>query len=86
MTYGEAYITEQFSLTLEQGKWKQTVYIQNKAAQMQREDAAKYYNKKFFNYWVEHLEFENIKKTKNKKKAVAMLMFGHHKHTHRMGE
>jgi len=53
---------------------------------MNNEDAAKYYNKKFFNYWVEHLTFENIKKTKNKKKAVAMLMFGHHTHTHRMGE
>jgi len=86
MTYGEAHVAEQLSMTLEKGEWKQTLQIKNKPEPMKREDAAKYYNKKFFNYWVEHLEFENIKKTKNKKKAVAMLMFGHHMHTHRMGE
>ena len=52
MTYGEAHVAEMQSLTLVKGVWKKTLNILNKPEKMPKDKAAKYYNKKFYKYWL----------------------------------
>ena len=73
MTYGEAYIAEQQSLTMEKGIWLKTVVIRNKAKRLPRAEAGKYYNTKLFAYWLDRLD--DSYSIAKKKAVLNYLMF-----------
>ena len=77
MTYGEAHIAEQMSLTLIKGEFTQTVHIDNKPKPMTSEDAGLYYNTKFYNYWLDTLNLELPGKEKINAIWLQVKMFGH---------
>ena len=53
LTYGEALQLEQDSMEMHKGVWTQTIKVINKAQPMTRKEAARYYNKKLFDYYKE---------------------------------
>ena len=77
MTYGEAHVAEQLSITLEKGMWKKTLNIKDKPDRMSRKDAAKYYNKKLFDHWVNDYAYDDRVSIMMRKSIVSSLMFGH---------
>ena len=74
LTHGEAWVLETHEDNLDLSKHYQTS-PRGLPKQMSREDAVRYYNTKLLNYWIETMEFKNIKKKKNKVKAIIFLMF-----------
>ena len=77
MTYGEAHIAEYLSMELQEGQWVKTLRIANKPVPMERETAVKYYNTKFFKYWLELLNQELPKREKLNRTYLKVRMFGH---------
>jgi len=75
LTYGEACIEEQFSMRMVNGEAVPSIEHKNKPKRMKREDAAKYYNKKLFDYWINQLD-DNLSELR-KKQIISLFMFGH---------
>jgi ribosomal protein L24 len=75
MTYGEASVAEQDSMTLVNGVWVQTVHIKNKPKPMSKPEAIKYYNIKLFAYWMDKLD--DRLSIHRKKQLISAFMFGH---------
>ncbi len=75
-TYGEACIAEQFSLTMKNGKFIQTIHIKNKPKKMSREETALYYNTKIYNYYLDILNKEKPARKKLNEIWLKIKMFG----------
>lgn len=76
MTYGEAHVAEQESLELVDGVFAQTIHIKDKAKQMSREDATRYYNTKFYKHWLDILNQEAPWREKLNAIHIQNQMFG----------
>lgn len=59
MTYGEYWVSIKMSMQLVDGKWVFQKPTKNMPSRMDRDEASKYYNKKFNDYWN-----KNYKKSK----------------------
>ena len=77
MTYGEAHIAEQMSITLIKGVFTRTVYIQNKPPPLQPDEAFLHYRIKLFNHWVNDYKYDNRLSLEHRKEIVSTFMFGH---------
>lgn len=75
MTHGEVWFEKTREDKLDLTKEFQCS-PRNLPEQMSRDDAAKYYNTKLFNYWFKTIKFTHIKSVEKRAMAIKHLMFG----------
>ena len=77
MTYGEAHIAEQMSLTLVDGVFVKTLHVENKPPPLPPDEAYMHYRVKLFNHWIQNHKYKKGTSLKTRKGIVSTFMFGH---------